>query len=153
MAAAMIVLLLAGAAFSTWQAVRAMRAEADARAAEQDAGASQAEAERQRSLAEKNAQEAREYAAKVQMSERQVEVMAQEVIETKTRETAARVDVLLPDQQFSKAEIAYLEEQVRAAEANFHVLDARYDAGTVTLADPLGAKAGLCMAKGRLALG
>ena len=47
-AAAMILLLLAGAAFSTWQAVRATRAEAAARAAEQDAEAKRAEAERQK---------------------------------------------------------------------------------------------------------
>ena len=51
-AVAMILLLLAGAAISTWQAVRALRAEAAARAAEQDAEARRAEAERQTSRAE-----------------------------------------------------------------------------------------------------
>jgi outer membrane protein TolC len=150
-AAVMIVLLLAGAAFGTWQAVRARRAEAAARAAEQDAEARQVEAERQRSLAEKNAQEARQYAAKLQASESQLEVMAQKVIEAKIRETAARVDALLPDQQFSKVELGYLEELVRAAEENFSVMEARYKAGTVGGIDRLEAKAGLCMAKGRLA--
>ncbi len=151
-AAVMIVLLLAGAACSTWQAVRAMRAEAAARAAEQDAAARRAEAERQRSLAEKNAQEAKEYAAKLQMSERQVEAMTHEVIEAKIRETAARVDALLPDQQFSKVEIGYLEEQVRAAEANFVVVETRANAGfNASAVDSLKAKAGFCMAKGRLA--
>ena len=126
--------------------VRARRAEAAARAAEQDA-----EAERQRRLAEDRAQEARENAAKLQASERHVEVMAQELIQAKIRETAARADALLPDQQFSKVEIGYLEEQVRAAEATLQVLDARYAAGTVTFVNPIEAKAGVCMAKGRLA--
>ena len=52
-AAAVIVLLLAGVAFSTWQAVRATRAEAAARAAEQRAKVKeQPTAERQRSRAE-----------------------------------------------------------------------------------------------------
>ncbi len=58
-AAAMIVLLLAGAVVSTWQAVRALRAEGAARAAEQgalqsqlNAEARQAEAERQKTRAE-----------------------------------------------------------------------------------------------------
>jgi len=50
-AAVIIALLLAGAVFSTWQAVRARRAEAAARAVEQDTEARQAEAERQRNLA------------------------------------------------------------------------------------------------------
>ena len=50
-AAAIILLLLAGAAVSTWQAVRATRAESAARAAEQDAEAKRAEAERQTALA------------------------------------------------------------------------------------------------------
>ena len=50
-AAAIILLLLAGAAVSTWQAVGATRAESAARAAEQDAEAKRAEAERQTALA------------------------------------------------------------------------------------------------------
>ncbi len=58
-AAAMALLLLTGAAFSTWQAIRATQAESAARAAErealqsqQDAKARQAEAEREKSRAE-----------------------------------------------------------------------------------------------------
>ena len=179
-AAAMIVLLLVGAAFSTWQAVRALRAEAAARAAEHEAEARQAEAERQKSRAEIRLQEASEYAAKLQVSEaqakanarsamdaevlaensarqakesqRQAEDMAKKLIEAQSRETAARIDALLPNAQFSKVEISYLEELVGTAEGNVRFVEARWKAGyKATGLDLLEAKARLCMAKGRLA--
>ena len=179
-AAAVIVLLLAGAAFSTWQAVRATRAEAAARAAEHEAEVRQAEAERQKSRAEISAQEAGEYAAKLQVSEaqakanarsamdakvlaensarqakesqRQAEDMAKKLLEAQSRETAARVDALLPDAQFSKVEISYLEELAQTAEGNFRFVEGRLNAGyKASEADLQEAKAGLCMAKGRLA--
>ena len=86
------------------------------------------------------------------MSERQVEAMTQKVIEAKIRETAARADALLPDAQLSKVEIGYLEELALTAEGNFRFVEARvkvgYKASDVDLQE---AKAGLCMAKGRLA--
>jgi len=160
-----LAILLLLAAFGTWQAVRATRAEA--------------EAERQNSLAEQSSQEAAEYAAKLQASEaqaganatrandalaaaeesarqaresrRQAEVIAQKLIDAKSREAAARVDAFLPDRKFSKEEIGCLEEQVRAAEANLSIWNARFSAGTVAAAEPLEAKAGFCTAKGRLA--
>ena len=179
-AAAVIVLLVAGAAFSTWQAVRATRAEAAARAAEHEAEAGQAEAERQKSLAETSAREAREYAAKLQASEalaranaesameakalakknarqakesqRQAEDLAKQLKEAQSRETVARVDTLLPDARFSKVEINYLEELVQTAEANFRWVEARFNADfNTTEVDFQEAKAKLCMAKGRLA--
>ncbi|MEN6451173.1 MAG: protein kinase [Thermoguttaceae bacterium] len=179
-AAAVVVLLLAGAAISTWQAVRATRAEAAARAAEHEAETRRADAERQRARAEANARDAREYAAKLQASEaqakanakratdakvlaedsarqakesqRQAEEMARKMLEAQSRETAARVDAMLPTTQFSKVEISYLEEIVRTAEGNFRFVDARLKMGfRATEADLQEAKARLCMAKGRLA--
>ena len=44
--------------------------------------------------------------------------MAQKVIDAKSRETAARVDAMLPKAQFSMVEINYLQEQARAADEN-----------------------------------
>jgi eukaryotic-like serine/threonine-protein kinase len=74
-AAAMILLLLAGAAVSTWQAVRAMRAEAAARTAEQDADAKRIDAEQQKNLAEK--QKRRAEAGEKLAGERLVQVEAE----------------------------------------------------------------------------
>ena len=100
---------------------------------------------------EKNAAKLEKLEAKLEESQRQVDVMAQQLILVKLLAAAARVDALLLDQQFSKVEASCLEEQVRGAEGNFKVMDARYKAGTVTGADPLEAKVGLCMFKGCLA--
>ena len=91
-------------------------------------------------------------ARQAKASQRQAEDMAQKLMEAQSRETAARVDALLPDAQFSKVEMSYLEEQIWAAEAKFHWIEARFNAGfRQTQSDLLEAKAALCMAKGRLA--
>jgi len=113
---------------------------------ETEATASAKQAQAAKAMAEENARQARE-------SQQKAEAMAKEVIDAKHRETAARVDALLPDQQFSKVEISYLEEQVAAADMNFQLADTRYRAGTVSAADTTETKAELCMAKGRLAWG
>ena len=63
-AAAIGLLLVAGVAVSTWQAVRATNAEAAARIAQQDAETKRAEAEQQKGFAEGKEQEARKEAAK-----------------------------------------------------------------------------------------
>ena len=118
----------------------------------------EAELEESQRQVEENAKEARENAAKLKELEAKLEAsqgkvndMAQQLILVKLRAAAARVDALLLDQQFSKVEASCLEEQVRGAEENLTVLDAKHKAGVLTLADPLEAKAGLCMFKGCLA--
>jgi outer membrane protein TolC len=90
-------------------------------------------------------------ALKAQESQRQAEEMAQKAIDANNREVAARVDALLPDAQFSKTDISHLEEQVKAADENLQIVNARYNAGTVTEADSSAARAQLGIAKGRLA--
>jgi hypothetical protein len=104
---------------------------------------------------EGNARDARENAgnlkdlkSKLESSQNQVDA---QLVLVKLRAAAARVDALLLDQQFSKVETSCLEGQVRGAEENLKIQDARYEAGTVTQADPLAAKAVLCMFKGCLA--
>jgi eukaryotic-like serine/threonine-protein kinase len=69
-AAAMVLLLLAGAGVSTWQAVRAMRAEAAARTAEQDADAKRVDAEQQRKLAEQQRNLAEQQKRRAEAGER-----------------------------------------------------------------------------------
>jgi len=164
-AVAMIALLLAGVAFSTWQAVRARRAEAVARAAEEEAEYRRAEAERYAAKLEVSEAEATDnakkaIAAKAQAeesarqareSQQRAEAMAKEVIDAKHRETAARVDALLPDQKFTKVEISYLEKQVEDAHTFVQIADARYRAGTVSNRDLGEAEGELYMAKARLA--
>ena len=98
-----------------------------------------------------NAAKAKELEAKLEACQRQVDVMDQQLILDKLRAAAARADALLLDQQFSKVEVSCMEEQVRGAEGNLKVWDARREAGTVGGAGPLEAKAGLCMFKGCLA--
>jgi hypothetical protein len=165
LSAALIVALLAGTTASAYFAVKERQ-----RAIESDAYAAQAE---------KNAREAQEYAARLQVSKaqekanarkameakalaeenarqakesrRQAEEMARKVIDANQREIAARVDALLPDAKFSKEDLKHLEEQVRAADEIFQIVDARLQAGTVTQADTSEAKAQLFIAKGRLA--
>jgi eukaryotic-like serine/threonine-protein kinase len=165
LSAALIVALLAGTTASAYFAVKERQ-----RAIESEINATQAE---------NNAREAREYAARLQVSEaqekanakkameakgqaeenarqaresqRQAEEMAQKVIDANNREVAARVDALLPDAQFSKTDIIQLEQQVKAAAENFQIVDARFHAGTVTEADSSAARAQVGIAKGRLA--
>jgi hypothetical protein len=113
--------------------------------------ATQGQVEDNARAAKENAEKVKDLEAKLAASQRQVDDMAQQLILVKLRATAARVDALLLDQQFSKVEVSCLEEQVRGAEANLKVQDARLQVGTVTSADPLDAKAVLCMFKGCLA--
>ncbi len=63
--------------------------------------------------------------------------MARQLILVKLRAAAGRADALLLDQQFSKVDVGCLEEQVRGAEANLKVADARLEAGVVSEVDPL----------------
>ncbi len=66
--------------------------------------------------ASENATKVKELEAKFGANQRQVDDMAQQLILVKLRAAAARVDALLLDQQFSKVETSCLEEQVRFAE-------------------------------------
>ena len=113
--------------------------------------ATQRQVEDNAQAAKENAEKVKDLEAKLAASQRQVDDLAQQLILVKLRAAAARADALLLDQQFSKAEASCLEEQVQGAEANLKVQDARREVGTVTRADPLDAKAVLCMLKGCLA--
>jgi eukaryotic-like serine/threonine-protein kinase len=172
LSAALIFALLAGTTASTYFAVNERRRaiESDANAAQADKNAREArdyaarlqvsEAQEKanakrameaKALAEASARQAKESQRRAEESQRRAEDMAKKVIDANNREIAARVDALLPDAQFSKTDIGYLEEQVRAAGDNLQIVDARFQAGTVTELDRSAAKAQLCTAKGRLA--
>jgi serine/threonine protein kinase len=113
--AALIFSLLVGTSVSTYFAVRERQ-----RADESDANAAQAE---------ENARRAEETATKLKVSETLAQAKAKEAIDAKTREAVARVDALLPDEKFSKEDMGYLEDQVRAAEASFQQIDAMFRVG------------------------
>ncbi|MGA2257313.1 MAG: serine/threonine-protein kinase, partial [Thermoguttaceae bacterium] len=116
-AVAMILLLLAGAAVSTWQAVRATRAEAAARAAEEDAlRAQQAETERamgerlakldaERRQVEAERQKSRAEAGEKLASERLMQVAAEKKKAEEEKQIALSVRDFLQNKLLGQADL------------------------------------------------